>query len=781
MEKTNGTSQLSNNRDTGTTKSCIIVIDTFGNVREYPLDRYQKERLTIGRNSDNDFIIASPLVSAHHGKFKISGSRFLYADLNSTNGTIFDANGRQKLLQGNKEYCELKPGDMLRIQPKNPLPDNAILILYSGNGEQGAWSRYPLLASQTTIGRDSTNDIVLPKQSISRRHARIEKSGNGFVLSDLNSSNGVYLNNCLIDHSVLLHEKDVIQIAGEILIYSANCIFVKNSIQGIAIEVSNVNKLVDRGKKKLLDDVNCVIESNEFVAIVGGSGAGKTTAMNAISGFDKRITGKVYFNGIDVHANFNSLKSLIGYVPQEDIIYDNLKLKKMLEYTAKLKMPKDTTKAERKERIQAVLDMVELTEHQDTFIRKLSGGQKKRASIAVELLADPKVFFLDEPTSGLDPGTEQKLMILLNKLAKSQGKTIIMVTHATQSLALCDKVLFMGRGGQLCFAGHVSQAKMYFDTNDLVEIYNLTSEQPDAWSEQYRQLIAEDRSERMSLEKIQKPNRKLDPKQLLVLSARYSALICNDLQRLAILFLQPILIALLLKVVANREMFRTKIDTQSILFALCCAAIWIGLFNSIQEICKERAILKREYMGGVHLFWYALSKFLVQTVVGLIQAALMVAVFTSLIGSPAEGILLPSAVLEFVITIWLTIEASMALGFVISSLVKTVTLAMTFAPIALIIQLLFSGFLFSLTGLSEKISYITISKWSMEAMGSSSVLNDMPTKLQQTIMSSPIETSAEYISTASHILFVWGILWIMTAVCLFLCTLLLRNLSGDGR
>ena len=763
----------------------LIILDTYGAVKELPLESFGKTRIYFGRKSDNDIVVPASMVSGQHGKFKIDHNRLLYADLGSTNGTILEADGYQRILKGNQKYYEMHSGDMLRIQPEESAPDNSILILYMDSSSEGVWRRFPLLASKVRIGRDRDNDIILNHPAVSRFHAEIQKNGRGEVLYDLNSSNGVYINGSRVMDNQVLHEKDVIRIANNTLIYTNDMIFYKNKAQGINIEARNVNKFVGKERKQILKNVDVTIESNEFVAIVGGSGAGKTTLMNAISGFDKKCSGSICFNGVDVHAHFNDLKDLIGFVPQEDIIYENLTLKKMLYYTAKLKMSKDTTREEIEERIQEVLGMVELTAHQNTFIRKLSGGQKKRASIAVELLADPSVFFLDEPTSGLDPGTEQKLMITLNKLSKSQGKTIVMVTHTTQSLQLCDKVIFMGRGGQLTFCGTTDQARMFFGTEDLVDIYNMTTDDPGLWAEQFKNCSDESsRTTPPSADAIKHKSGGFPIRQLPILTIRYLELIKNDLQRLLLLFAQPLLIALLLTVVANDNAFEVYDDTKSILFSLSCAGIWIGLFNSIQEICKERAILKREYMGNLKLPLYTISKFFVQTLLGALQALIMMVVFSTLVGHPEEGVFFSNAFFEMWLTVWMTIEASMALGFVVSALVKSGDRAMTFAPFILIIQLLFSGILFKLEGASEKIAYATVSKWSVEALGSISNLNNLKTKMEVEMPDVPgVEHKFEEIfeATRGHLAQNWLILIGMMLLCAIVTTVLLRSVARDSR
>ena len=192
-------------------------------------------------------------------------------------------------------------------------------------------------------------------------------------------------------------------------------------------------------------------------------------------GVDRPTSGKVLINGENLYDNYDELKYNIGYVPQEDIVYSNLTLHDTLQYAAKLRMPDNTTRKERNIRIKEVLEIVQLTELENSYIRQLSGGQRKRASIAVELIADPNLFFLDEPTSGLDPGTERSIMLTLRKMAE-MGKTVILVTHNTLNLHLCDKVAFFGKGGKLCFFGRPKDALEFFGVDDFVDIYTLLNE-----------------------------------------------------------------------------------------------------------------------------------------------------------------------------------------------------------------------------------------------------------------------------------------------------------------
>lgn len=713
-----------------TGKSTLVIVDN-GGIQEIDLSGYADAVYTFGRSQDNSIVINSEIVSGHHGEICMSNGIFYIKDNDSSNGTYI-AMGQQFYQAAAGQYYGGDGNDMvIRLGTTQTMEGRrSVLMLYDSNATVGSWKSYNLHDGDNKIGRDQTCDIRVKNVAVSRVHAGIRCINGETYLFDNKSANGVFLNGIKIDRPVKLSDKDIFTILNATFIYVGNQIFYKVGQEGINLEIRKLNKEVDakNGKKTILNKVDCSIGANEFVAIIGGSGAGKTTLMTAMSGFDTDITGDVFCNGINLRENFQTLKNIIGFVPQQDIIYENITLKKMLYYTAKLKMPEDTTKEEIEERIKDVLAMVELTDHQDTYIRRLSGGQKKRASIAVELLANPGLFFLDEPTSGLDPGTEQHLMHTLSRLSKEQEKTIIMVTHTTNNLHLCDKVIIMGYGGRLCYCGKPEGIKDFFNTEDIVQVYDMITADTVSW---------ENRFKASGINKLgqatgQNTGREIKPKkasnlnQLSVLIRRYLTLIKNDIERLMMIFLQPVLIGILMALVAENGIYDKMFETRSILFALMSAGIWMGLFNTIQEIYKERVILKREYMANLKLPLYMLSKYIVQAMIAIIQSAILVAVFVLIKGAPkCDGVVFGNASFEMAFTIFITIYVSAGFGLLISAISKNGDRAMSIAPFILIIQLLFSGILFSLNGVTEKVSYFTFSRWSMEALGSTNDLNDL--------------------------------------------------------
>ena len=561
----------------------------------------------------------------------------------------------------------------------------------------------------------------------------------------------------------------------------------KNSI----LEINDLCFAYPEEKKRALNHASLHVEDGEFLVLCGKSGCGKSTLLThlktPLTPHGKR-KGEILFQGVPIGEMSNREQSQrIGYVlqnPDNQIVTDKVwhelafGLESLGYSNADIRI--------------RVAEMASYFGIQDWFyknVSELSGGQKKRASIAVELLADPKLFFLDEPTSGLDPGTEKNLMMTLSKLSKEQNKTIVMVTHTTQNLHLCDKIIFMGPGGRLCFCGNVEEAKKFYQTDDLVNIYNMIAENPELWQRRFEQ--SRDRSEisgrRGSMDETQsreiaKKNKGTSGfRQFGILTGRYAELLWNDRQRLALLLIQPLLIAILLKIVADKDIFKIYESTKSMLFALSCSGIWIGMFNSIQEICKERVILKREYMSNLKLPCYMMSKFVLQALLGLIQSIILTLVFLSLVGNSKKGIFFSDFRPEMLFTVWLTVIASVAMGFIISSVVQSGDKAMAAAPFVLIVQLLFSGILFTLKGAGKIISYCTVSRWSVEALGSIARLNKLDLRMQADFPMLEHEAESFFKATAGHVWTASGILILMTAVLMVVATLLLRNVAKDRR
>ena len=711
-------------------KSSLVIVDRNG-IKEYDLSQFEDGAYTFGRNENNSIPLNSSIVSGNHGEIYIQGGQFFVKDNASSNGSYI-AYGTQFVQMTPNQYYGGNGKDMIIRLGTNQSMDgiDPVLLLYTARQANGRWKTFELKAGDTSIGRAENCDIRLKNVAVSRYHAGIRNANGQYYVFDNGSTNGVFVNGSRIQKSYHLSNKDIFTVLNTTFIYDGNVVYYKVNPEGIALEIHDLNKDVPAkgGKKTILDKVSLSIEPTEFVAISGGSGAGKTTLMTAMSGFDSKVTGRVYCNGTNLRENFQTLKNIIGFVPQQDIIYENITLKKMLYYTAKMKMPEDTSTAEIDARIEEVLGMVELSEHKDTYIRRLSGGQKKRASIAVELLANPGLFFLDEPTSGLDPGTEEHLMRTLSKLSKEQEKTIIMVTHTINNLDLCDKVIIMGYGGRLCYCGSPAGIKDFFQTDDLVKVYDIITADPKGWESRFKMSGINQVSEHTAESNGEaiKPRKVNGFTQLGILVRRYTTLIMNDMQRLALIFGQPLIIGLLLTLVAGPDIYQKFTETQSILFTLMSGGIWMGLLNTIQEVNKERVILKREYMGNLKLPVYMLSKYIVQGVISLVQAVILVVTFVLVKGTPnCKGVIISNATVEIIVLIFLTIYASAGMGLLLSSITKSADRAMAIAPFVLIIQLIFSGILFELTGATDKISYVTFSRWAMESIGSTCDLNEL--------------------------------------------------------
>lgn len=754
----------------------VTVFDSDQVPRFIDLVSLGKNAVFFGRAEENDVVLSSHLVSRDHGRFVLANGKWYiedraaYKNNPSTNGLIYN---NTHIIR--KELCD---GDIIRIDDVVETISNGVLFVVSSSQSQNKWHTV-LLRSSMIIGRNNDCDITLPHISVSQHHAKIAKEGENYYISDLGSTNGVIVNDKRISSKTLLHEKDVIVITNSKLIFSSKSISYCCYQSGITVEASDIVITRKQRWKKMVtcNHVNLDIQPGELVSIIGGSGAGKSTVLNAMCGYLKPSGGSVYINGVDLYKNFDSLKKLIGYVPQSDIVYDNLTLYDMLSYAARLRLPEDATENDYETAITRAISTVDLDDKKNSYIKNLSGGQRKRASIAVELLSDPNLLFLDEPASGLDPGTERSLMQSLKAMADS-GKTVILVTHSTLQLKLCNKIVFMGRGGRLCFCGPYDEALVFFGVYDIVDIYSMISEHSAEWDEKYRAKTNNDAKPLPKTDRVSSPKQENLFSQLRVLCSRYFKLIIHDRQRLLLLIAQAPVLALLISFVASGSQFEQYEMTNSLLFALSCSAFWVGMLNAIQEVCKERTILRREYMTGLRLISYLVSKIVVLGFLCLVQSFLITGVFALLIGLPETSVVF-TPFIELLITTFLTSVSSAAMGLFVSSLFSNPDRAMTVAPILLLPQILFSGLIFKLEGATEFLSWIAICRWSMEGYGTTADLNSLPLRLQQEGVMIPHEAEDFFTFSVGHIFLAWGILLLFTVLFLFLARMMLNSIRKD--
>lgn len=740
------------------------------------LENFNKSIITFGKNFSNDIVIDSSSVDFSQGYLELTEYGILIAN---------SSDNIEMLGKNNKSFKNfyLTEGSFAKFPPLDPNSNGVIIVMSIGNFSDN-WEQLSIDNRKISIGSSNTCDITLPQNGIAKTHAILNFNKNKALITDNQSLNGILVNGIEIPTSqnIQLDNLDIFIIGNTKFVLFNKKIYYQILERGIRLDAIDICKKV-RVKfktKQISTNINMTIKPSEFIAFVGGSGAGKSTFLKCISGVNKPSSGKVLLNGEDLYENYSTLKYNIGYVPQEDIVYSNLTLFDMLNYAAKLRMPENTPKKTRIERIKEVLDIVQLENLENVYIRQLSGGQRKRASIAVELLADPSLFFLDEPTSGLDPGTERSVMKTLRKMS-DMGKTIILVTHNTLNLHLCDKVAFFGTNGRLCFYGPPMDALTFFGVNDFVDIYTLLNENTDIWHEKYKKI---EQKPNINIEKIKNNNKtetkkKSFLKQLVILIKRYIKLISNDFQQLLLLFLQAPIIAYLLTLNSSSDLYKNYEDAKGIFFSMGCACIWLGLLNSIQEICKEKVILQKEYMADLKISAYIFSKFIVQLFLAFLQATLIVSIFQAISGS-SEYSLLINSYWDIQIICFLTILSASALGLFISSFVKNSNIAMSIAPLVLVPQLLFSGILFKLEGFTDFISNFILCRWSVEGLGSSLNLNNLTHQLQLYIPNIEIEAEKYFTYTSNHMWQVVSIIILMTFVLLLASFFSLkRNLKKD--
>lgn len=464
--------------DTGTS-AMLYIIDKSAKITSYSLTEYTK----IGRStpgSDANVLLDSCIVSRQHGEIQRMDNSYFYRDTDSLNGTYINGTLYGKEAPDNRKTCKLQNGDAIRIDQKNLNynHEEAVLMIFLLSDTPLEWHEQKLTdtTGNIEIGRstDTKDGLCLADETISRKHATFIHGINGWSVVDHGSKNGVYVNNNRIENATPLHRLDVVRIAnttflflGDKLLYNAK----ESASNQLVIRIAERSVKQLFKKHVILQDINLSINPGEMVLILGGSGAGKTTFFNAVMGYEK-AKGQILHGDVDIYKDYNKMKYQIGFVPQQDLIRDEDTVYNTLDNSAKMKMPKGTTAQELKERIDYVLELLGLQRERNSLVKKLSGGQKKRLSIAIEFIANPSLFFLDEPDSGLDGVMATSLMENLRVIA-DEGKIVMIITHAPDRVAhLFDKVIVLAKSsvtnsGHLAYYGNISDAKAFFDTDSL--------------------------------------------------------------------------------------------------------------------------------------------------------------------------------------------------------------------------------------------------------------------------------------------------------------------------
>ena len=669
--------------------------------------------LMIGRSPKANIIIPLDMISSFHAQLVMDNSGVLYLiDQDSTNGTYVN---NVKLNAGTPK--EINKGDQISLGKSNTVsvvfnPDDyaaGVPPPQSGRITDDTKANTNLLSklkekSIIYIGRGEEADLVLDHPTISRVHALIEKKSDSvFFIKDLGSTNGTFLNGKRVTSATMFTDEDVIFIGRFKLTLKAAA---KDLSREIAIRADRIIK-VFQNEKVGLHESTFEVSSNKLMAVMGPSGCGKSTLLKALNGASPATTGSVFICGLELSENYDYLKTQIGYVPQDDIVHSELTVEQSLWYAAKLRL-QNANDAQINEKINQVLDNLKIQHIRDQLVGKISGGQRKRVSIAVEVLNDPMILFLDEPTSPLDPQTIEDFLGSLRKLCDN-GTTVILVTHKPEDLHYVDTVIFMAEGGHMVYNGSAKSYLSYFDVTDAVKVYsNLAGYKADKWIGRYN---SNNRNNNPDVNYENKPINYTSKtnyfSQYWWLTMRYFNIKFNDKANTAIMIGQAPIIALLVCLIYDRIEL-------SVPFLLTVSAVWFGANNAAREIVGELPIYIRERMFNQGIFPYIASKITVLGTFAAVQSFLFTVIITLRYNGVDSELHWNNPLRTFLLMLLLSISATM-LGLLLSAIVSTTEKVMTLVPLVLIPQIMLAGMVAKITTIKvELLSYLTLSRWGTE-------------------------------------------------------------------
>ena len=494
-----------------------------------------------------------------------------------------------------------------------------------------------------------------------------------------------------------------------------------------------------RNGKVLLDDVSFALGKRCLLGVIGPSGAGKSTLLGALTGMRRANAGSVLYDGRDLYADYAELRHRIGLVPQENILHTQLSAHRALGYAAELRFPRDTSQEERTRRVGEVLGELSLQAHADTRTSSLSGGQRKRVNVALELLTKPSLLFLDEPTSGLDPGLDASVMEMMSGLAHD-GRTVIVVTHSVASLDICDRLLVLVPGGKVAYFGSPADGLRHFGRSNWAQVFRAFEAEPERdWAGEYRRsefaaryMTVPSPAEDPSAAAVRaappapEPSKRLA--QLSTLVRRYLAVIASDRNYVGVLALLPIILGALIRAIPDPGGLTGTSNGNAIqvLLILVMGACLIGVANAVRELVKERAIYTRERAAGLSPGAYLASKVVVLGLISAVQAVVLVLIGLAGRPLPRHGAVLAAAPLaELMLGIAVLAVASMTAGLLISAVVSSSDKTMPLLVVAVLTQVVLSGGVFRLNGMAGlgQLSWLSPSRWGFAAAASTSNLN----------------------------------------------------------